>query len=199
MVWLDTLNTFTLNSYNATPAELVRRYKLLPSSDVKWQLPPKQTQPSTKQKKTEDYLPIKPEVILEEDIQSYQSPEFEFVSIPINLPSIKVELDTNPNKTEYIPAISFNNDCSKQKKKEEYFINNKGTQLRSTCKEGVCPNLALKGEDSPPSSSEDHTHSPVTVLCRRPEGVMKRGHLSKARVRFVEDHNTFSLGCREKV
>nr|CAD7572616.1 unnamed protein product [Timema californicum] len=54
-------------------------------------------------------------------------------------------MKTNPNKTEYIPARSFNNDCSKQKKKEEYFINNKGTQLRSTCKEGVCPNLALKG------------------------------------------------------
>nr|CAD7424582.1 unnamed protein product [Timema monikensis] len=95
---------------------------------------------------TEDYIPIKPEVILEEDLQSYKSPEFEFVSIPINLPSIKVEPDKHPNETEYIATRSFNNDCSKQKKKEEYFINNKGTQLRSTCKEGVCPNLALKGD-----------------------------------------------------
>nr|CAD7255940.1 unnamed protein product [Timema shepardi] len=176
--------------------------------------------------KTENNLQGKSEVFLKEEVLSYQTPEFEFVSVSPNHPPIKVEFTVRrlqfpekitaasssifftmlqqslrgvfleepalgwlkyPNKSGYIQVRSFNNDCFKHEKTEGYSIdykdskkyrckqdtnpiisgstevrsfnndcpkqehkeeysNNKGTQLRSTCKEVVCSNVALKGD-----------------------------------------------------
>nr|CAD7572615.1 unnamed protein product [Timema californicum] len=125
------------------------------------------------EKKTEDYLPIKPEVILEEDIHSYQSPEFEFVSIPINLPSIKVELDTYPNKSRCIQMTSSNNDFSEEEKKGNS-LNYNCTKIRSTCLVDDCLKQEMKG-----GYCKLHGNKPICKEDACPKCPVKDGYRAK--------------------
>ncbi|CAG2055470.1 unnamed protein product, partial [Timema podura] len=93
---------------------------------------------------TENNLQVKSEVFLKKEVLSYQTPEFEFVSVPTNHPPIKVEFTTYPNKSGYIQVRSFNNDCFKNGKTEGYSINFKGSK-KYTCKQDVCPKWPVKG------------------------------------------------------